>query len=215
LENRSDDLDIPVMAGVRELPQAVPAEFPCLEPPEPGDLTVFEKQLGRPPRGEVFVACRCPRGRLAVLLTVPALAADGRTPPLLWLTCPHAAIEASRLESGGFIKGFARRLESDPGAREVFLVDEERFARMLALLSLSAGGRELAERVGLRGVAGGARGGVKCLHAHIAYHLATARTAGPGLPGPGGRGLVGRWCIDEIEKRGGTWCEEIPQACVD
>lgn len=188
----------------RILPRELLEEFPSVESVRPPDFAVLERQLGRPPRGEIAVALHCPHSRPAVIVTLPTASDGGALPPLLWLSCPHAAAGVSGFESEGLVKRFAEKLRDEVDARRVFMAEEERFGRMLTDLARSAGGFELAERVGLRGVAGGKPGAVKCLHAHTAYRLAA-----------GERGIVGLWCIEQLDERMGIWCEEIPAPCVD
>jgi len=186
-----------------ELPALARESFTGLEAPSSGDLEILSRQMARLPTGSVFIARRCPQGQPAVILTVPTGWSDGPFPPLLWLSCPHAAREAGRLESEGLARHFERMLESDDLAREAFMEEEAEFARLTVQVLRHAWGRELAGKVGEKGVAGGARGAVKCLHAHLAFILAS------------GRGQVGRLCLDALEERKGTWCERKPAACLD
>ncbi|MBU4194600.1 MAG: DUF501 domain-containing protein [Actinobacteria bacterium] len=189
--------------GLDELPGLVRSEFTHLENAMPTDLRVIRRQLGRTPRGDVLVALRCPHGRPAVILTVP-LGRPGRAlPPIIWLSCPYAAREMGRLESEGAAKEFDCRLESDRELAGRYMEEDERFARVQDTLARSALGDGFADKLGRRGVAGGRRGTVKCLHAHLSYQLAS------------GRGLVGQWCLERLRERAGNWCEEIPPACVD
>jgi len=189
--------------GLEELPELVRSEFTKLEEATSEDLRVVRRQLGRPPRGEILVALRCPRGRPAVILTVPPRRPVRAIPPITWLSCPHAAREMGRLESEGGVKEMGSRLESD---RELAMRHEEddvRFARVRDSLARSALGHGLADKVGGCGVAGGRGNAVKCLHAHLSYRLAS------------GRGTVGEWCLQRLREKSGDWCEEIPPACVD
>jgi hypothetical protein len=188
---------------LEELPALACETFAGLEVPSREDLEVLSRQIARPPAGGVFIAKRCPRGLPAVVLTVPTELLDGPFPPLLWLSCPHAAREAGRLESKGFARYFERMLESDDLARETFMEEEAEFARLAGQVLRDARGQELAGKVGEKGAAGGARGAVKCLHAHLAFRLAS------------GRGQVGGRCLEALEKGKGTWCERKPAACLD
>lgn len=178
------------------------AEFPRLETPGENDLGIVERQLGRPPSGDVFVAARCRHGRPTVILTMPSAVSGGPTPPLLWLTCPHAGRFVGGLESGGAARRFAGMLEGRAAEREEFLAEEERFGAMQVRLARLVSG-EAARRVEGRGVAGGRPGDVKCLHAHLAYRLAS------------GRGVVGGWCLEELVRNAGRTCEHPPETCVD
>ncbi len=174
--------------------------MPGLQEPDLDDIRVVGAQIGREPRGRVLVAARCPHGAPAVILTVPFESDEGALPPLLWLTCPSLCFELSRLESAGGIERLRAQLESGEAA-EVFTADEEAFGRILLALAESRG-PGLVERTGRRGAAGGRPGSIKCLHAHVAYRLAS------------GSGVAGGLCLDEIERRSGRWCERIPDVCV-
>ena len=186
-----------------ELPAAACEMFASLEEPSREDLEVLSRQIARPPAGSVFIARRCPQGLPAVILTVPTELPVGPFPPLLWLSCPYMAREAGRLEGEGLARYFERMLESDDPARGRLMEEEAVFADVTGRVLRNAWGRDLADRVGEKGVAGGARGAVKCLHAHLAFRLAS------------GRGQVGGWCLDALEKGTGIWCEKKPAACLD
>lgn len=201
MENLGNDHDIQV--GVRVLPGVAFKEFPLLEEPGGGDLTVVERQIGRPPRGRIFIACRCKHKRPSVILTVPFEDPGRAVPPLLWLSCPRASALVGTLEGEGLLGEFARRLESDAGAMARFRAQDDGFAGVLSEIARAAGGDALARRLSFRGVAGGRRYSVKCLHSHLAYRLAS------------GRGEVGRWCLEELERRAGSSCEATEKACFD
>jgi len=188
---------------LEELPELVRSEFTNLECATGVDLRVIRRQLGRPPRGGIMVALRCPSGRPAVILTVPRGQPGHALPPIIWLSCPHAAREMGRLESEGAAREFDRRIQLDRELSRQYSEEDERFARVQDALARSALGDGFAEKLGRRGVAGGRRGTVKCLHAHLSYRLAS------------GRGTVGQWCLEILREREGSWCGEIPPACVD
>lgn len=190
-------------SGLEELPELVRSNFTNFECATGVDLQVIRRQLGRPPRGGILVALRCPSGRPAVILTVPRGQQGNTLPPIIWLSCPHAAREMGRLESEGVVKEFDYRIRVDRELSRGYAEEDERFARVQDALVRSALGDGFAEKLGRRGVAGGRRGTVKCLHAHLSYRLAS------------GRGTVGQWCLDILRERGGSWCEKIPPACVD
>jgi hypothetical protein len=201
LENLGDECRVSVSPGA--LPALACETFASLEVPSCEDMEVLSRQIARTPAGRVFIARRCPQGMPAVILTVPTDWSDGPFPPLLWLSCPHAAREAGRLESEGLVRRFDRILESDNPARERFTEEESEYARLTGRVMQHAWGRELAGKVGEKGVAGGSKGAVKCLHAHLAFRLAS------------GRGQMGGWCLDALEKGRGLWCEKKPRACLD
>lgn len=126
------------------------------------DDAVVAAQIGRPLRSPVVAAARCPLG-LPVVIVVSPLLDDGTPfPTRYWLCCPLALRRLGRLESAGGVVAMERRAAADEG-----------FARRLA----EAHRRYAAEReAALAGVpephptggVGGAREGVKCLHAHYA-----------------------------------------------
>jgi len=99
-------------------------------------------------------------------------------PTLYWLTCPDAVAAVSRLEAEGWIGRLDERVERDPDCRERL----EEAAREYA-----AERERLREGAGEWGGVGGSRGGVKCLHAHYAHHLA------------GGLNPIGAWVAERVE----------------
>ena len=138
------------------------------------DLDAVREQLGREPTVPFSVVARCSDGNPLVIRNRP-LDADGHPfPTIYWLTCPTAVKAVSQLESEGWIT----RLAADRAFAEAVDASHSRYAAERG--DLLAG----AERWG--GV-GGTRRGLKCLHAHYAYHLA------------GGDDAVGRWTAEQVE----------------
>lgn len=142
-----------------------------LEPFTPTDETVVAAQLGRPARGVIGIAYRCPCGKAAVVATEPRLPDGSPFPTTYYLTCPHAVAAASRLESTGRMAELTDRLGTDAGlaaryrtAHESYLVDRA-----------ALGGDQVPEIAQVS--AGGMPDRVKCLHALAAHALA----AGPGV----------------------------------
>ena len=138
------------------------------------DLDAVREQLGRDPTVPFSVVARCGDGHPLVIRNRPVDAEGHPFPTIYWLTCPPAVRSVSTLESDGWID----RLERDPA----FVGGIERAHR------------DYAEERGERepgaeswGGVGGTRAGVKCLHAHYAYHLA------------GGDDPVGRWVAERVE----------------
>ncbi len=137
------------------------------------DRAVLQAQLGRPPRGEVYAASRCPFGELEVVATSPLLDGEEPFPTLYWLTCPVLRAEVGRLEGGDMRERLRLLLKEEEGfARELrqaeaeYLEERREMARAL--------GMERVEELwrGKDGVAGGAAGNLKCLHSHYAHWLA-------------------------------------------
>jgi exopolyphosphatase/guanosine-5'-triphosphate,3'-diphosphate pyrophosphatase len=138
------------------------------------ELDAVREQLGREPTVPFSIVARCGPGHPLVIRNRP-LDAEGRPfPTTYWLTCPTAVGAVARLESEGWIS----RLNDDPELA-VGVADAHRgYARERGELHADADGW---------GGVGGARAGIKCLHAHYAYHLA------------GGDDPVGRWIAERVE----------------
>ncbi len=138
------------------------------------DLEAVRQQLGREPTTPFSVVARCTGGHPLVIRNRP-LDADSRPfPTIYWLTCPVAVKAVSRLESEGWIA----RLGDDPAIRAG--LDEAH-----RLYAAERG--EMVHGAEEWGGVGGTRRGIKCLHAHYAYHLA------------GGVDPVGRWTAERAE----------------
>lgn len=128
----------------------------------PDDRATVEAQLGRRVRSDVDVVTRCHLD-VPVVIRVPPFLDDGTPfPTTYWLTCPLATRRIGRLESAGGVVAMERHAAGDPqfGARL-----EQAHARYAAERdALVPEGAD--PRPG--GGVGGARAGVKCLHAHYA-----------------------------------------------
>lgn len=146
------------------------------------DREVVRAQLGRPPRSEVVVVSRCHLG-LPVVIAVPPLLDDGTPfPTRYWLTCPLAVRRIGRLESAGGVRAAEQRIEADPDLAGRHLEAMDRYARERdALIPDGTTGPRP------RGGVGGARAGVKCLHAHYADHRS------------GNENPVGGWVAPQVE----------------
>ncbi len=134
--------------------------------------------LGRPVQGDFEVVVRHDDGSPVVLRNAPFLDDGTPMPTRYWLVGEPERTEVSRLEAAGGVR--AAEAELDP----VALADaHERYAAE----------RDAAipvDHVGHRpsGGVGGTRLGVKCLHAHYAWHLA------------GGDDPVGRWVAQHLSR---------------
>lgn len=135
------------------------------------DVDALRALLGREPRAEFDVVVRGAGGRPAVIRNAPLLDDGTPMPTRYWLVDPDLSAAVSRLESAGGV----RRAEAavDPEA----LADAHARYAAARDASLPAGHRGPRPHGGV----GGTRTGVKCLHAHLAHHLA------------GGDDPVGRW----------------------
>ncbi len=129
----------------------------------PADRRVVEVQIGRSLRADVDVAFRCHLG-LPAIVKVPPVLEDGTPfPTLYWLSCPLMTKRIGRLEASGGVRRMDRKAEADPEfAAALDRAHEEYRAERDLLLSPGA---EPAPTGGI----GGARAGVKCLHAHYAH----------------------------------------------
>ncbi|MDI6830167.1 MAG: DUF501 domain-containing protein [Actinomycetota bacterium] len=138
------------------------------------DRETAERQLGRPLRGEIRVASRCPHGVVQVIATPPLLPDGTPFPTLFWLTCPLLQRSVSRLESGDFRHRLRGRMREDPGFGEELSRAEREYAALRAEWAERLGAREDCEKYfsPRGGIGGTASGGTKCLHAHLAHFLA-------------------------------------------
>lgn len=151
------------------------------------DFLVVQEQLGREPTTAFTVTVRCgPHGHPLVICNAP-FDADGHPfPTRYYLTCPVAVKAVSRIESTGQIATFNGQMAED----EVFAAAVHGAHAAYARDRAAA-----AQQAEPWGGVGGTRTGVKCLHAHYAYHLV------------GGEDPVGAWVAEQVEP-----LHEDPQA---
>jgi uncharacterized protein len=133
------------------------------------DQALIDAQLGRPARGVVRVAARCPFGAPAVTEQRSYLADGEPFPTTYYLTCPYAVRQVSALEDSGGVARFEQLVREDEGLA----------ASLAAATARQRTLRAPAERMADRGaslalgIGGTARDGdLKCLHAHVAFALA-------------------------------------------
>jgi hypothetical protein len=142
------------------------------------DVVAVANQLGRPPRGLLAVAHRCPCGNPDVVQTVPRLDDGTPFPTLYYLTCPRAAGAVSTLESSGLMRELTELLAADPDLARAY---------RRAHLAYVAAREAVAVVPEITGVsAGGMPTRVKCLHVLVAHALA----AGAGVNPLGDRALA-------------------------
>jgi hypothetical protein len=145
------------------------------------DLVAVRALLGREPAADFDVVVRGRHDEPVVVRNAP-LTHDGTPMPTqYWLVDPELVRQVSRLESAGGVR--AAEAAMDP-------------ERLAAAHQRHAAGRDRelpAGHAGPRpsGGVGGTRRGVKCLHAHYAWHLA------------GGDDPVGAWVADQLEQGAG------------
>jgi hypothetical protein len=139
--------------------------------PAAADVDALTELLGRAPRAAFDVAMRGGDGRIQVIRNAPFLDDGTPMPTRYWLVDPELRLAVSRLEAAGGVRAAEAAVDPDALAQTHDAYTRDRDAAIPA-------GYEGPRPFG--GV-GGTRRGVKCLHAHFAYHLA------------GGDDPVGRW----------------------
>ena len=140
------------------------------------DRAAVSRLLGRPPRGGFDVVVRGAHGEPVVIRNAPLLDDGTPMPTRYWLVDPELREAVSRLEAAGGVRAAEAAVD-----REELAGAHARYAaeRDATLPSGHRGPRPV-------GGVGGTRRGVKCLHAHYAWHLA------------GGDDPVGRWVADRL-----------------
>ena len=153
------------------------------------DLAAVAEQLGRPTRGAVRVAHRCPCGQPDVVATRPRLPNGSPFPTTYYLTCPRASSACSTLESNGVMAEMQARLGEDPALAEAYAAAHAAYLADRRALGEETGDGDVGEIDGIS--AGGMPDRVKCLHALLGHALA----AGPGVNPFGDETLarVGEW----------------------
>ena len=140
------------------------------------DRDAVTSLLGRAPRGDYQVVVRDVDGAPVVLRNAPLLHDGTPMPTRYWLVGARQHLAVSRLEADGGVR--RAEAEVDPA----LVADAHRRYGAERDASLPA------DHQGPRpsGGVGGTRVGVKCLHAHYAWHLA------------GGDDPIGRWVADAL-----------------
>ncbi|MHB1929404.1 MAG: DUF501 domain-containing protein [Acidimicrobiales bacterium] len=141
-----------------------------------GDEQRVAVLLGRTPQGRFEVVARRPEGDPVVIRNEPFLADGTPMPTRYWLVDPELRRAVDRLESAGGVRAAEAAL--DPAA----VADAHRRYAAQRDLAIPAGWTGPRPSGGV----GGTRQGVKCLHAHYAWHLA------------GGDDPVGRWVAGRL-----------------
>ena len=147
------------------------------------DLDAVAAQLGRPARGVLEIASRCPSGHPNVVKTEPRLDDGTPFPTMFYLTCPRLAGEIGTLEASGLMREMTERLGADEElaahyrrAHEAYLAEREAIAHVPETAGITAGGMPTR---------------VKCLHVLVGHSLAK----GPGVNPLGDEALdlLGDW----------------------
>ncbi len=135
------------------------------------DVAALTVLLGRAPRGAFEIVVRDAAGEPVVIRNSPLLDDGTPMPTRFWLVDPALSTRVARIESAGGVRAAEAAVDAEELQRAHDRYAAERDAAMPA------------DHAGPRphGGVGGTRRGVKCLHAHYAWHLA------------GGDDPVGRW----------------------
>jgi uncharacterized protein len=141
------------------------------------DIVAVRERIGREPAADFEVVVRDPSGAPVVVKNEP-LTRDGTPMPTrFWLVDPVVVARVSRLEAAAGVRAAGAAVDAGELAAAHARYAEERDA---AVPIAHAGPRP-------SGGVGGTGRGVKCLHAHYAWHLA------------GGDDPVGRWVQQQLD----------------
>jgi hypothetical protein len=141
------------------------------------DVVAVRERLGREPLAEFEVVVRGPVGDPVVLRNAPFTLDGDPMPTLYWLVDPALVLGISRLEAAGGVRRAADAVDPDALADAHDRYAAERDAAI----------PDSHDEPRPHGGVGGTRVGVKCLHAHYAWHLA------------GGDDPVGRWVAEQLD----------------
>jgi uncharacterized protein len=145
---------------------------------DPRDRDAVEALLGRAPQGRFDVVVRAEDGTPVVIRNAPLLDDGTPMPTRYWLVGERERVLVGRLEADSGV----RRAEAEVDPDE--LADAHRRYAAERDAELPPGHTGPAPAGGV----GGTRRGVKCLHAHYAWHLV------------GGDDPVGRWVADHLHE---------------
>lgn len=146
------------------------------------DRQAVQTLLGRAPQGAFTVVVRRPDGTPRVIRNEPLLDDGTPMPTRFWLVDPDDRRRIGGLEAAGGV----RRAEAEVDVHAL----TEAHARYAAERDAALPSRHDGPRP--FGGVGGTRKGVKCLHAHYAWHLA------------GGEDPVGDWVAAELRATRGS-----------
>lgn len=145
--------------------------------PTPADRTRVAELLGREPQGRYSIAARDADGDPLVIENAPFLDDGTPMPTMFWLIGPEWVRRVGQLEATGGVDAAEAAVDPDELAAA--------HARYAAMRDAKIPDGHSGPRPS--GGVGGTRTGVKCLHAHWAWHLA------------GGDDPVGRWIAERID----------------
>ncbi len=139
------------------------------------DRAAVTALLGREPAADFDVVVRDADGAPIVIRNAPLLDDGTPMPTRYWLVGPAEVAAVSRLEAAGGVRQAEAAIPADDiaGAHSRYATERDAHVPDEARLRPEGG-------------VGGTREGVKCLHAHYAWHLA------------GGDDPVGRWVAERL-----------------
>jgi hypothetical protein len=140
------------------------------------DQAVVAELLGRAPQGAFEVVVRADDGRPVVIRNAPLLDDGTPMPTRWWLVGDEERVAVGRLEAAQGVRRAEEAVDADAIADAHRRYAAERDA------ALPEGHQGPTPFGGV----GGTRRGVKCLHAHYAWHLA------------GGDDPVGAWVAEQL-----------------
>gem|GEM_PF-283084 len=161
-----------------------------MTPADHADRARVAELLGREPQCDFEVVVRSDDGDPVVIRNAPFLHDGTPMPTRYWLAGRDLLRRVSRLEADGGV----RRAEAEVDAQEIAGAHARYAADRDAAIPQDHTGPRPSAGVG------GTREGVKCLHAHLAFHLA------------GGDDAVGRWVVDHLEPSGAVASSTTPAA---
>jgi len=150
--------------------------------PSADDVERVTRLLGRRPSGWFEVVVRADNGDPVVLRNAPFMDDGTPMPTRYWLCDPEMTIAVSRLEADGGVN----RAEAEVDPAELADAHRRYAAERDSLIDDDHRGPRPS------GGVAGTRTGVKCLHAHYAWHLA------------GGDDPVGRWVHERLTSERST-----------
>ncbi|MFV0525876.1 MAG: DUF501 domain-containing protein [Acidimicrobiales bacterium] len=168
-----------------------PSPSVTAEPPSPdADRVAVTRLLGRAPQGEFEVVVRRDDGSPVVVANAPLLETGRPMPTRFWLVDRALTRAAGTLESEGGVK----RAEAEIDPALIRAAHDRYAAERDTLVDPGHDGPRPS------GGVGGTRTGVKCLHAHLANHLA-------GHDDP-----VGAWVVARLAESGHHYDPSEPGA---
>ena len=145
------------------------------------DVAALTVLLGRAPRGDFEIVVRDDAGAPMVIRNSPLLGDGTPMPTRFWLVDPVLVTRVAQIESAGGVRAAEAAVDPDElqSAHDRYAAERD-----AAIPADHEGPRP-------QGGVGGTRRGVKCLHAHYAWHLA------------GGDDPVGRWVAAALAEADG------------